>query len=37
LIKKGDKPGAKALLENLLAKNPNYSKKDEVKSLLAKL
>jgi tetratricopeptide (TPR) repeat protein len=37
LIKKGDKAGARALLENLLAKNPNYPKKDEVKSLLAKL
>mgnify|MGYP002260953595 CR=1 FL=1 len=35
--KKGDKPGARSLLENLLAKNPNYEKKDEVKSLLAKL
>jgi tetratricopeptide (TPR) repeat protein len=37
LIKKNDKEGARSLLETLLAKNPNYPKKEEVKSLLAKL
>ena len=34
LIKEDDKVNAKIILETLLSKNPNYSKKSEVESLL---